>query len=144
MILTGQRPEVINEIASRAIAFWSYQVSQEHRIQEIISKKLQDNLSHAEKLLNSVTTQAKNEIEQLREQLSKSIKNLELEKKKNQELADQYGEKNKQLKKLQNNVEKMKRKSNSVITPLQSEYSISNMFNGESQAYEVFNERRSL
>lgn len=26
MVLAGQRPEVIQEIASRAIAFWTYQV----------------------------------------------------------------------------------------------------------------------
>lgn len=36
MILAGQRPEVVIEIASRALAFWHYQVSGQLQVQKVL------------------------------------------------------------------------------------------------------------
>ncbi|KAK3827445.1 MAG: hypothetical protein J3Q66DRAFT_272378, partial [Benniella sp.] len=48
-ILSGLRPEIIMEICTRAISFWTYQTSQEARYQEMSHKSLEDKMSLHEK-----------------------------------------------------------------------------------------------
>ncbi|KAF9182147.1 hypothetical protein BGZ51_004896 [Haplosporangium sp. Z 767] len=54
-ILSGLRPEVIMEICTRAISFWTYQTSQEAKYQEMTRKSLEDKLSLVEKQLQRMT-----------------------------------------------------------------------------------------
>ncbi|OAQ31288.1 hypothetical protein K457DRAFT_43999, partial [Linnemannia elongata AG-77] len=54
-ILSGLRPEVIMEICTRAISFWTYQTSQEAKYQEMSQKTLEDKLGQLERQLQRMT-----------------------------------------------------------------------------------------
>lgn len=45
MVLAGLRPEVVMDVATRAIMFWSYQQHQEQLHQTMVSKSLKDFIS---------------------------------------------------------------------------------------------------
>ncbi|KAI8491598.1 cyclin B1 interacting protein 1, E3 ubiquitin protein ligase [Branchiostoma belcheri] len=60
MVLAGQRPEVIMEICSRAMSFWTYQSHQERTYQEYMCNKAKERSVQLEKYYEQVlsTTQA--------------------------------------------------------------------------------------
>lgn len=45
MVLAGLRPEVVMDVATRAITFWSYQQHQEQLHQTLVSKSLKEFIS---------------------------------------------------------------------------------------------------
>lgn len=99
-VLAGLRPDTITEIITRAISFWSYQVSQEFCYQEALRNALEDKNLRLEKNVTSLITEANNEIHTLRERLSAVQKELELEKRKSHEISEQFAEKSRQYQKL--------------------------------------------
>lgn len=69
MILAGHRPETIMEIASRGLAFWSYQViyfdikmHQEKAFQSFVAQKAKEARLQLENYYNSLSTKMQNEI----------------------------------------------------------------------------------
>ncbi|ORZ09740.1 hypothetical protein BCR41DRAFT_309349, partial [Lobosporangium transversale] len=54
-ILSGLRPEIIMEVCTRAISFWTYQTSQEIKYREMTQKSQEDKISLLEKQLQRVT-----------------------------------------------------------------------------------------
>ncbi|ORX89966.1 hypothetical protein K493DRAFT_215045 [Basidiobolus meristosporus CBS 931.73] len=61
-ILSGLRPEVVIEICSRALAFWTYQTTQEVYFQEAISKSFERQNILLENKLQAVAYDANLEI----------------------------------------------------------------------------------
>ncbi|TNN71958.1 E3 ubiquitin-protein ligase CCNB1IP1 [Liparis tanakae] len=51
MVLAGLRPDVVLDISSRALAFWSYQVYQEHMYQEYSLSRAEVQLKQMDKVL---------------------------------------------------------------------------------------------
>ncbi|GFU05795.1 e3 ubiquitin-protein ligase CCNB1IP1 [Nephila pilipes] len=103
MVLAGQRPEVIFEICSRAISFWTYQVHQEIMFQEYVSTKVKERSYQLEKYYENIFQKTRNELDRTRNE-------LETSKKKNAELSEKLKERIRQHEKLQYLYEALRRK----------------------------------
>ena len=99
------------EIANRAISFWFYQTSQESYFQEILYKNLDQKYAHMQKQQASQSLLHDQEMLSMKERIQQLGKDHEQDKRKLQDLTDQYMDKSRQLQKLQNLYEKVKRKS---------------------------------
>ncbi|RKP18590.1 hypothetical protein ROZALSC1DRAFT_29737 [Rozella allomycis CSF55] len=100
------------DIASRSIAFWNYQVSQEAMYNQMLYKDREQRRSAKENEALQLNGQLKVELAALKEKHSSLMKECELEKKKAVEFGEQLAEKARQIKKLQvNKQQKLRRKS---------------------------------
>ncbi|EPZ31253.1 hypothetical protein O9G_000898 [Rozella allomycis CSF55] len=99
------------DIASRSIAFWNYQVSQEAMYNQMLYKDREQRRSAKENEALQLNGQLKVELATLKEKHSSLMKECELEKKKAVEFGEQLAEKARQIKKLQDVCEKLRRKS---------------------------------
>lgn len=66
MVLAGLRPEVVLDVATRAITFWSYQQHQEQLHQSVISKSLKDFIAQMKSDKEVETGFLKSEIQSLK------------------------------------------------------------------------------
>ncbi|KAF9586288.1 hypothetical protein BGW38_007419 [Lunasporangiospora selenospora] len=66
-VLSGLRPEVVLEICTRALSFWTYQTAQEAKLQELNQKTLEEKIRHLEKQLQWTTREMNSEIAGCRE-----------------------------------------------------------------------------
>ncbi|KAI7824675.1 hypothetical protein BC939DRAFT_515604 [Gamsiella multidivaricata] len=109
-ILSGLRPEVIMEICTRAISFWTYQTSQEAKYQEMIQKTLEDKLSLCEKQQQRMIREVNAELNGFRNKMNSLQKDLEQEKRKTADFSEQLDEKSRLLSKFQTLYERQKRR----------------------------------
>ena len=65
MVLAGLHPEIIMDIATRAIMFWNYQLHQEHLHQEMVSKHLRDAINQIKGDVEVETNLLKSELQSL-------------------------------------------------------------------------------
>ncbi|XP_054713338.1 E3 ubiquitin-protein ligase CCNB1IP1-like [Uloborus diversus] len=110
MVLAGQRPEIIFEVCSRAIAFWTYQVHQEIMFQEYIATKSKERSTQLEKYYENILQKTKNELETMKQQQEANKKEVEAFKRKNAELSEKLKERVRQHQKLQTVYEALRRK----------------------------------
>ncbi|XP_062586683.1 E3 ubiquitin-protein ligase CCNB1IP1-like [Saccostrea cucullata] len=114
MVLAGKRPEIIMEICTRALSFWSYQIHQERVYQEYVGSKAKERAAQLEQYYEQVISQTSAELNSLKLQLTATKKDLESFKKKYNEASEKVVEKNRQYQKLQSLFDALKRK---CITP---------------------------
>ncbi|XP_014674364.1 PREDICTED: E3 ubiquitin-protein ligase CCNB1IP1-like [Priapulus caudatus] len=114
MVLAGQRPEVVLEIASRAIAFWTYQTHQEKMYQEHIGCKAKERSQQLEQYYGQLLTKVQAEHNTLTSQLKASKTEVEQLKTRYNEVQEKMMERNRQYQKLQTMYEALRRK---CITP---------------------------
>ncbi|XP_029182622.2 E3 ubiquitin-protein ligase CCNB1IP1-like [Acropora millepora] len=114
MVLAGQKPEVIMEICSRALAFWTYQTHQEKMYQDYVANKAKEKATQLEQYYNQVLSKVQAELKSLKTERSNDKKELEDTKKQYSELSERLMEKNRQYLKLQRMYDSLRRKS---ITP---------------------------
>ncbi|RXM36592.1 E3 ubiquitin-protein ligase CCNB1IP1 [Acipenser ruthenus] len=101
MVLAGLRPEIVLEISSRALAFWTYQVQQERLHQQYSLSRLEEQLKQTE-LLCSQRLQGKEcEVSGVKGELSALSKLLEEYKRKYSDVSEKLMERNRQHHKLQ-------------------------------------------
>ena len=62
MVLAGYKPEIILEMASRALSFWSYQVHNELMYQEYVSSKAKDKALQLDQDYSAIIQRTKSEI----------------------------------------------------------------------------------
>ncbi|KAL2911239.1 hypothetical protein HK105_209295 [Polyrhizophydium stewartii] len=110
-VIAGLRPEIVIEIAGRALSFWSYQVTQEAAYQALVLKDLDEQCARLERQLQSLAREANQEIAALQERLAASTKSHEMERRRHHELAEQFSEKSRQFQRLQALYDKLKRKA---------------------------------
>ncbi|TPX51471.1 hypothetical protein SeMB42_g00705 [Synchytrium endobioticum] len=110
-VLAGLRPDILMECATRALSFWSYQMTQETCFQEMMYKQLDEKYTSLERQVQAIVREANHEITGLREKVSNLQKDLELEKHRNHELSENFADKGKQLQKLQQMYEKSRRRA---------------------------------
>lgn len=116
-ILAGLPPSTILEITARAISFWTYQLSQESAYQALVLKNAQDRQVCTEKQLNNAFEDL-----QIANKKIVSLENeLDVNRRKVQGLINETHRKGRELSRLRDNLEKVKRK---------------NPFNGVAQAGE--------
>ncbi|KAG0350660.1 cyclin B1 interacting protein 1, E3 ubiquitin protein ligase [Podila minutissima] len=109
-ILSGLRPEVIMEICTRALSFWTYQTSQEAKYQEMTQKNLEDKLSVFEKQHQRMSREMNVELTAFRETVGSLQRDLEQEKRKAMALSEQVEERTRQLSRLQTTFDRVKRR----------------------------------
>ncbi|XP_048380455.2 E3 ubiquitin-protein ligase CCNB1IP1 [Stegostoma tigrinum] len=101
MVLSGLRPELILDIASRALAFWTYQIHQERLYQEYAYSKAEGRLRQMEKLYTQQIQGKDMEVSNTRGEVASLKKLLEEYKKKYSEISEKLMERNRQYQKLQ-------------------------------------------
>ncbi|XP_070543928.1 E3 ubiquitin-protein ligase CCNB1IP1-like isoform X2 [Ptychodera flava] len=111
MVLAGQRPEVIMEIASRALAFWAYQNHQERTYQEYMANKNKERNTQLEQYYEQILSRAQAEVKALKGQIAALKKELETSKKRHGEISEKLMEKHRQHQKLQTMYDALRRRS---------------------------------
>ncbi|KAK2189094.1 hypothetical protein NP493_115g07025 [Ridgeia piscesae] len=115
MVLAGQKPETVIDIASRALAFWTYQITQERTYQEFVTNKGKERNIQMEQYYEQILARTAAELTALKTQLAATKKELESVKKKYTEATEQILDKGRQYQKLQMLYDALRRK---CITPL--------------------------
>ncbi|CAJ2501888.1 Uu.00g047410.m01.CDS01 [Anthostomella pinea] len=110
-VLSGLSPNVIMECATRALSFWAYQTTQEVIYQEYMGKTLTDKYSNLSVHLDKVINDANAEITNLHNKLSGMKVDHDALRKKNDELAQAFKDKNRKLLQTQELYDKLKRKA---------------------------------
>lgn len=100
-VLAALKPDVILDIASRALSFWTYQQTQEYAYLQLTYRQLEERNGEVERRMSSLAREANQEIAQLRERISSFEKEHELEKRRSLDVAEQLQEKTRQLHRLQ-------------------------------------------
>ncbi|XP_059806711.1 E3 ubiquitin-protein ligase CCNB1IP1 [Hypanus sabinus] len=101
MVLAGLRPEIILDIASRALAFWTYQIHQERMYQEYAYSKAEGRLRQMEKMYTQQIQGKDMEVSNSRSEVSSLKKLLDEYKKKYSEMSEKLMERNRQYQRLQ-------------------------------------------
>ncbi|XP_006037761.1 E3 ubiquitin-protein ligase CCNB1IP1 [Alligator sinensis] len=101
MVLAGLRPEIVLDISSRALAFWTYQVHQERLYQEYTFSKAEGHLKQMEKVYTQQLQSKDVELTSMKSEVSSLKKVLEEYKKKFSDLSEKLMERNRQYQKLQ-------------------------------------------
>nr|XP_040037411.1 E3 ubiquitin-protein ligase CCNB1IP1 [Gasterosteus aculeatus aculeatus]XP_040037412.1 E3 ubiquitin-protein ligase CCNB1IP1 [Gasterosteus aculeatus aculeatus] len=101
MILAGLRPDVVLDISARALAFWSYQVHQEHMYQEYSLSRAEAQLKQMEKVLTQQNQSREVELTGMKGEIASLKKVMEEYKRKYSEVSEKLMERNRQYQKLQ-------------------------------------------
>nr|XP_038949512.1 E3 ubiquitin-protein ligase CCNB1IP1 isoform X2 [Rattus norvegicus] len=101
MVLAGLRPEVVLDISSRALAFWTYQVHQERLYQEYNFSKAENHLKQMEKIYTQQIQSKDVELTSMKGEVTSMKKVLEEYKKKFSDISEKLMERNRQYQKLQ-------------------------------------------
>ncbi|KAM8961798.1 E3 ubiquitin-protein ligase CCNB1IP1 [Pelodytes ibericus] len=101
MMLAGLRPELVLDICSRALAFWTYQVYQERLYQEYNYSKAEGHLKQMEKVYAHQVQSKDTELTAMKGEVNSLKKMLEEYKRKYSELSEKLMERNRQYQKLQ-------------------------------------------
>ncbi|XP_030609266.1 E3 ubiquitin-protein ligase CCNB1IP1 [Archocentrus centrarchus] len=101
MVLAGLRPDVVLDISTRALAFWSYQVHQERMYQEYSLSRADTQLKQMEKMLTQQNQSRELELTAMKGEIASLKKVTEEYKRKYSEVSERLMERNRQYKKLQ-------------------------------------------
>ncbi|XP_069083080.1 E3 ubiquitin-protein ligase CCNB1IP1 [Pleurodeles waltl] len=101
MVLAGLRPEIVLDISSRGLAFWTYQVYQERLYQEYTYSKAEGQLKQMEKVYTQQVHSKDLELTAVKGEVTSMKKVLEEYKKKYSEVSEKLMERNRQYQKLQ-------------------------------------------
>ncbi|XP_076017633.1 E3 ubiquitin-protein ligase CCNB1IP1 [Genypterus blacodes] len=101
MVLAGLRPDIVLDITSRALAFWSYQVHQEHMYQEYTLSRAEAQLQQMDKVLTQQNQSRELELSAMRGEIASLKKVMEEYKRKHSEVSERLMERSRQYQKLQ-------------------------------------------
>ncbi|XP_066458048.1 E3 ubiquitin-protein ligase CCNB1IP1 [Eleutherodactylus coqui] len=101
MMLAGLRPEIVLDICSRALAFWTYQVYQERLYQEYNHSRTEEHLKQMEKIYAHQLQSKDSELVAMKGEINSLKKMLEEYKRKYSEVSEKLMERNRQYTKLQ-------------------------------------------
>ncbi|KAH7916154.1 hypothetical protein BJ138DRAFT_689197 [Hygrophoropsis aurantiaca] len=110
-VLSGLSPSIVVEICSRALSFWQYQIHQENSFQQAVTRNLSDRNAQLQKQLDNVIREANGEINLLGNKVAELERDLELQRRKVNELQDASRDREKEYQKLKIQHDKIKRKA---------------------------------
>ena len=111
MALAGQRPEIVMEICSRAIALWMYQSSQEQLYHEYSARQAKEKACDLEQYYEKQVVDTKTELNVIQMQLNGLRKDNEDLKKKMNNASDKLLERTRHCHKLQSQNDSLKRQA---------------------------------
>ncbi|KAG5457010.1 MAG: hypothetical protein BJ554DRAFT_3092, partial [Olpidium bornovanus] len=119
--LAGLSPETILDIARRGVSFWSYQGVQESLYQKMIQQDLRERIQRLEVQLKGVVNDAQTQVGReyfgdvlstvLCEKINALQSNLAEQRNRNQDMMEQYAEKDRQYVKLQELYDRLRKKT---------------------------------
>ncbi|XP_056156010.1 E3 ubiquitin-protein ligase CCNB1IP1 [Lampris incognitus] len=127
MVLAGLQPDIVLDISTRALAFWSYQVYQERMYQGYKLSRAEADIKKMEKVLTQQHQSREMELSTIKGELASLKKVTEEYKRKYSEVSERLMERNRQYQKLQGLYDSL-RLRNMVVgdtergTPLQQGY----------------------
>ncbi|XP_068612086.1 E3 ubiquitin-protein ligase CCNB1IP1 [Brachionichthys hirsutus] len=101
MVLAGLRPDIVLDISTRAMTFWSYQVHQEHMYQKHSLSRAEAQLKQMEKVLTQQNQCRELELSAMSAEIASLKKVMEDYKRKYSEVSERLMERNRQYQKLQ-------------------------------------------
>lgn len=101
MMLAGLHPEIVLDVCSRALVFWTYQVYQERLYQEYIYSQAEGHLKQVENLYAHQIQSKDSELLAMKGEVNSLKKVLDEYKRKYTELSEKLMERNRQYNKLQ-------------------------------------------
>lgn len=110
-ILAGLSPSVIMDIASRALSFHVYQLSQEALFKDMTNKSLSEQVMSYERQVQTFQRETSQKENAYVDKIASLESDYQLEKKRIGELSEQLHERNRQFQKLMVNYEKLKRRT---------------------------------
>ncbi|KAK6067771.1 hypothetical protein SCUP515_09971 [Seiridium cupressi] len=110
-VLSGLSPNVIIECTSRALSFWAYQTIQEVVYQEYLGKTLTEKYTDLTVHLDKVISEANAQITALNNKIANLSFDQQSLRRKNDEVAQAFREKNKKLMQTQELYDRLKRKA---------------------------------
>ncbi|XP_065067775.1 E3 ubiquitin-protein ligase CCNB1IP1-like isoform X1 [Rhopilema esculentum] len=111
MVLAGLKPEIIMEICSRAIAFWSYQAYSERVYHEYVSTRAKESKNQLEKYYEQLLAQIQNELSNVKSEMNIKTKELTDTKQRLSEVTEKLSDKGRQLQRLQTMYDSLRRKT---------------------------------
>ncbi|XP_069471127.1 E3 ubiquitin-protein ligase CCNB1IP1 [Ambystoma mexicanum] len=115
MVLAGLRPEIVLDISSRGLAFWTYQVYQERLYQEYTYSKAEGQLKQMEKVYTQQVHSKDMELTAMKGEVTSLKKVLEEYKKKYSEVSEKLMERNRQYQKLQGLYDSLRLRNIAVV-----------------------------
>ncbi|CAM1301193.1 CCNB1IP1 (predicted) [Pycnogonum litorale] len=110
MILAGQKPDVILEICTRALSFWTYQIHQEQVFQEYVNCRFKEKIKQMEVTFSEKTRILNVENNKLLLEIETFKSELENQRKCAHEVLEKFQEKSRKYQKLQSMYETLRRK----------------------------------
>lgn len=110
IVLAGLKPDVIMDVAMRAMSFWSYQVEQETLFQESTAKHSKEKLQCLEEVNALNVQKLKAELETCKRKISSLQTEFNKKKKQAEELTARLEERTRQIQKLSFQLDSAKRK----------------------------------
>ncbi|XP_046961646.1 E3 ubiquitin-protein ligase CCNB1IP1-like [Vanessa cardui] len=110
IVLAGMKPDIIMDIAMRAMSFWSYQVEQETLYQESVAKHSKDKLQCLEEVNTLNVQKLKAELETCKRKINSLQSEFNKKRKQAEELTARLEEKTRQIQKLTFQLDTQKRK----------------------------------
>uniref|UniRef100_A0A8C4QAR2 Cyclin B1 interacting protein 1 n=1 Tax=Eptatretus burgeri TaxID=7764 RepID=A0A8C4QAR2_EPTBU len=114
MVLAGLRPDVIMEICSRALAFWTYQIHQERLYQDYMLGKAQNRISHIEKHFEQQLETRTTEVSALKREVGNLRRELEQSRRRCGEVTERLMDRNRQQQKLQAQFDSLRRRTSTL------------------------------
>ncbi|XP_056384349.1 E3 ubiquitin-protein ligase CCNB1IP1 isoform X2 [Hyla sarda] len=115
LMLAGLRPEIILDICSRALTFWTYQVYQERLYQEYNYSQAEGHLKQVEKLYSHQVQSKESELLAMKGEVNSLKKLLEEYKRKYSEISEKLMERNRQYTKLQGTYDALRLRNIAVV-----------------------------
>lgn len=110
IVLAGMKPDVIMDIAMRAMSFWSYQVEQETLYQENVAKHAREKLECMEEINNLNLQKLKAELDTSKRKVVSLQTEYNKKRKQTEELTAKLEEKSRKIQQLQFQLDAQKRK----------------------------------
>lgn len=110
IVLAGMKPDIIMDIAMRAMSFWSYQVEQETLYQENVAKHTREKLQCMEEINTLNLQKLKAELETCKRKLTSMQSEYNKKRKQAEDLTARLEEKTRKIQKLQFQLDAHKRK----------------------------------
>ncbi|CAK1544493.1 unnamed protein product [Leptosia nina] len=110
IVLAGLKPDVIMDVAMRAMSFWSYQIEQETLYQETLAKHSNEKLQCSEEINNINLKKLEAELESSKRKIISLQSEYNKKRKQAEELNAQLEDKSRKLQKLTFEMEAHKRK----------------------------------
>lgn len=111
IVLAGLKPDIIMDVAMRAISFWNYQIKEETRYHQNVGKYLREKLNNSENSNSALVQNLKMKLATNKSSVDSLQSELEKQKRQNEQYFVMLEEKERKIQKLKYQLDNLKRSS---------------------------------